>query len=55
MVTPRLDQMSMRELEDAGQRWYAAKGRAAGEDADDADEWVADPDDDVETYPGAAA
>jgi hypothetical protein len=35
---PRLDRMSMREIEEAGQRFYEAKGRWAGEDDDGLDD-----------------
>lgn len=31
-MSPRLDQMPMRDLEDAGQRFLEAKGRMNGED-----------------------
>lgn len=32
---PRLDQMTMRELEEIGQRFYESKGLLAGEDPPD--------------------
>ncbi len=33
-MSPRLDRMSLREIEDAGQRFYEAKGRMNGEDSE---------------------
>ena len=53
-MSPRLDRMSLREIEDAGQRWYERLGRLNGEDCDTA-EYDEDFDPDDETLQRKAA